>query len=169
MAIKEKLQKYNIQVTTPSAVTKPRPAKSQKPAPVDDDDDIEIVSEKISQKTKLKILHKKRMQSMKPKAVIKVNSPQGKQMLKTISKTGKVPHNMSSSASPSSSKTFSKTSSKSPVSESSIDKEDDDDGLSCPTCFSAFWYPSQTYEHMTSVHNIENPEKYMQEKKRSRI
>merc|ERR1712240_407385 len=175
MAIKEKLQKYNIQVTTPNAVVvsdPPRHSKNKykKPDPVDDDDDIEIVSEKISHKTKLKILHRKKMQSMKPKAVIRVNSSQGKQMLKTISKTGKVPSSFSSSsASSSSTKIFSKTSSKSPVSESSLDKEDEDDGLSCPTCFSAFWYPSQTYEHMSSVHNIDNPEKYMQEKKRSRI
>jgi len=175
MAIKEKLQKYNIQVTTPNAAAVTDPPrhfknKSKKPDPVDDDDDIEIVSEKISHKTKLKILHRKKMQSMKPKAVIRVNSSQGKQMLKTISKTGKIPSSLSSSsASSSSSKIFSKTSSKSPVSESSLDKEDEDDGLSCPTCFSAFWYPSQTYEHMSSVHNIENPEKYMQEKKRSRI
>lgn len=167
IGIKEKLEKYNIQVTT--AVRKPDPPKSKskkKKGKGNSDDEIEIVSEKISEKTKLKLLRRKKLQNMKPKAVIKVNSPQGKQMLKTIAKTGKVPFNISSSSSTSSA---SKTTSK--LVESSFgndDDEDDDDGLSCPTCFSSFWYPSQTFEHMKSVHNIENPEKYIKEKKRSR-
>lgn len=171
MAIKEKLEKYNIQVTT--HVKKPEPSKSKskakkKGSSFDDDDDIEIVSEKISQKTKLKLLHKKKMQNMKPKAVIKVNSAQGKQMLKTIVKTGKVPFSLSSSES--SSRAFSKSSSSTSANDSCFGGDDEeDDGLTCPSCFSAFWYPTQTYEHMSSVHNIENPEKYMKEKKRSRI
>jgi len=170
IAIKEKLEKYNIQVTT--SVKKPDLPKPKSKAKKkgsfddDDDDDIEIVSEKISQKTKLKLLHKKKMQNMKPKAVIKVNSAQGKQMLKTIVKTGKVPFNLSSS---SSSRTFSKSSSSTSVADSFAGEDEEDDCLSCPTCFSAFWYPTQTYEHMSSVHNIENPEKYMKEKKRSRV
>merc|ERR1712013_810279 len=149
VAIKEKLEKYNIQVTT--SVRKPSPPKqspgkgSQKR--FDDDDDIEIVSEKITPKTK-----------MKTKAVIKVNSAQGKQMLKTIAKTGKVPKSLSTSSA--SSSIFSSSSGF-----GDDDEEEEEDNLNCPTCFSAFWYPSQTFEHMKSVHNIENPEKYIKEKK----
>jgi len=165
VAIKEKLEKYNIQVTT--SVKKPDPPK-QPPTKgakkrFDDDDDIEIVSEKITQKTKMKIAQKKKMAKMKPKAVIKVNSAQGKQMLKTIAKTGKVPKSLSSSST--SSSTTSIFSSSSGFGD---DDEEEEDNLNCPTCFSAFWYPSQTFEHMKSVHNIENPEKYMKEKKRQR-
>merc|ERR1719370_2859611 len=62
VAIKEKLEKYNIQVTT--SVKKPNPPK-QSPGKgtqkrFDDDDDIEIVSEKITPKTKMKIAQKKK-------------------------------------------------------------------------------------------------------------
>jgi len=164
VAIKEKLEKYNIQVTT--SVKKPDtpkqpPSKGAKKR-FDDDDDIEIVSEKITQKTKMKIAQKKKLAKMKPKAVIKVNSAQGKQMLKTIAKTGKVPKNLSSSSTSSTTSIFSSSSG------FGDDDEEEDDNLNCPTCFSAFWYPSQTFEHMKSVHNIENPEKYMKEKKRGR-
>jgi len=164
VAIKEKLEKYNIQVTT--SVKKPEPPR-QPPTKgakkrFDDDDDIEIVSEKITQKTKMKIAQKKKMAKMKPKAVIKVNSAQGKQMLKTIAKTGKVPKSLSSSSTSSTTSVFSSSSG------FGDDDEEEEDNLNCPTCFSAFWYPSQTFEHMKSVHNIENPEKYMKEKKRQR-
>ena len=136
----EKLEKYNIQVTT--SVKKPDPPK-QPPTKgakkrFDDDDDIEIVSEKITQKTKMKIAQKKKMAKMKPKAVIKVNSAQGKQMLKTIAKTGKVPKSLSSSST--SSSTTSIFSSSSGFGD---DDEEEEDNLNCPTCFSAFWYPSQ--------------------------
>lgn len=103
----------------------------------DDDDDIEIVSEKITQKTKMKIAQKKKMAKMKPKAVIKVNSAQGKQMLKTIAKTGKVPKSLSSSSTSSTTSVFSSSSG------FGDDDEEEEDNLNCPTCFSAFWYPSQ--------------------------
>ena len=136
----EKLEKYNIQVTT--SVKKPEPPKQQPTKGAkkrfDDDDDIEIVSEKITQKTKMKIAQKKKMAKMKPKAVIKVNSAQGKQMLKTIAKTGKVPKSLSSSSA--SSSTTSVFSSSSGFGD---DDAEEEDNLNCPTCFSAFWYPSQ--------------------------
>ena len=108
----------------------------------DDDDDIEIVSEKITQKTKMKIAQKKKMAKMKPKAVIKVNSAQGKQMLKTIAKTGKVPKSLSSSSTSSTTSVFSSSSGF-----GDDDEEEEEDNLNCPTCFSAFWYPSQVGKH----------------------
>ena len=138
--LQEKLEKYNIQVTT--SVRKPTPPKqspgkgSQKR--FDDDDDIEIVSEKITPKTKMKIAQKKKLAKMKPKAVIKVNSAQGKQMLKTIAKTGKVPKSLSTSSASSSTSIFSSSSGF-----GDDDEEEEEDNLNCPTCFSAFWYPSQ--------------------------
>ena len=135
----EKLEKYNIQVTT--SVKKPeipkKPPSKEVKNRFDDDDDIEIVSEKITQKTKMKIAQKKKMSKMKPKAVIKVNSAQGKQMLKTIAKTGKVPKSLSASSSSSTTSVFSSSSG------FGDDDEEEDDNLNCPTCFSAFWYPSQ--------------------------
>ena len=138
--MQEKLEKYNIQVTT--SVRKPSPPKqspgkgSQKR--FDDYDDIEIVSEKITPKTKMKIAQKKKLAKMKPKAVIKVNSAQGKQMLKTIAKTGKVPKSLSTSSASSSTSIFSSSSGF-----GDDDEEEEEDNLNCPTCFSAFWYPSQ--------------------------
>ena len=139
--IQEKLGKYNIQVTT-APPRKPEPSKQKPKAKsrgfFDDDDDIEIVSEKISQKTKIKIAQRKKMQNMKPKAVIKVNSAQGKQMLQKIKTSGRVPSSLVG-ASTSSSKTFSASSS------SFGGDEEEDDNLTCPTCFSAFWYPTQVY------------------------
>ena len=125
-----------------TSVKKPDPPK-QTPTKAakkrfDDDDDIEIVSEKITPKTKMKIAQKKKMAKMKPNAVIKVNSAQGKQMLKTIAKTGKVPKSLSSPSTMSST-----TSIFSSSSGFGDDDEEEEDNLNCPTCFSAFWYPSQ--------------------------
>merc|ERR1712013_346272 len=116
---------------------------------------IEIVSEKINPKTKMKIAQKKKLAKMKPKAVIKVNSAQGRQMLKTIAKTGKVPKSLSTSSASSSTSIFSSSSGF-----GDDEEEEEEDNLNCPTCFSAFWYPSQclwqcfpqTFEHMKSVH-----------------
>ena len=84
-----------------------------------------------------------------PKTVIKVNSAQGKNLIRKIVATGSVP----------------KQAMKSPVKKSSRQDDDDDDvNLTCPVCLSSFWYPNQNHEHMKNVHNIENPGKYIKEK-----
>ena len=84
-----------------------------------------------------------------PKTVIKVNSAQGKNLIRKIVATGSVP----------------KQAMKSPVKKPSRPDDDDDDvNLTCPVCLSSFWYPNQTHEHMKNVHNIENPGKYIKEK-----
>merc|ERR1712045_657749 len=72
-----------------------------------------------------------------PKTVIKVNSAQGKNLIRKIVATGSVP----------------KQAMKSRAKKSS--REDEDTNLTCPVCLSSFWYPNQTHEHMKNVHNIE--------------
>lgn len=167
-AIKEKLTKYNIQVTTapkdvaPSIDSKNygRGKRASKPITVgacisslkdSSDDEICVLEEKITPKTKQKILQRKKMlaKGIVGKTVIRVNSNQGKQMLKKIASTGVVP-------TPTSSTNNSKFK----------DDDEEDIQLTCPVCLSCYWYPNQTHEHMKSVHNIENPEKFIIDRKR---
>lgn len=162
MAIKEKLTKYNIQVTTApkdsSSDTKNygRGKRTSKPVSKgaalsmkdDSDDEICVLEEKITPKTKQKILQRKKLLAKggSVKTVIRVNSSQGKQMLKKIAASGLVSSAMN------------------PFSASNMEDEEDEQ-LTCPVCLSSFWYPNQTSEHMKSVHNIENPEKHIEDKR----
>ena len=83
--------------------------------------------------------------------MIRVNSDKGKQLLRKIVATGSVP---SQSA---------KIKSKSAYKYQKGD-DSDEDLLSCSICMSSFWYPNQTFEHMKSVHNVDNPEKFLKQK-----
>lgn len=157
-AIKEKLNKYNIQVTTSpkeDTLNYGRGKRTSKPVSKgaavsmqdSSDDEICVLEEKITPKTKQKILQRKKMLAKgggAVKTIIRVNSSQGKQMLKKIAESGLV------------------ASSVTPVAK---DEDEEDIQLTCPVCLSCFWYPNQTHEHMRSVHNIENPEKYILEKR----
>lgn len=122
------------------------------------DDDICVVEEKITDKTRKRaeqrklLIEKKREQRRRelralaaknagPKTVIKVNSPQGKQLLRKIVATGSVPSSVVKSSPP---KKFSR-----------LDDDEDEKGLTCPVCFSSFWYPNQTEEHMKTAHNYD--------------
>ena len=148
------MNKLNIMVTSSSGV---------KPKKEESDDEICVVEEKITEKARRRAEHRKKLIAQKkrqlamqreaaragPKTVIKVNSAQGKNLIRKIVATGSVP----------------KQAMKSPVKKSSRQDDDDDDvNLTCPVCLSSFWYPNQTHEHMKNVHNIENPGKYIKEK-----
>ena len=121
------------------------------------DDEICVVEEKITDKTRRRaeqrkhLIEKKREQRRRelralaaknagPKTVIKVNSPQGKQLLRKIVATGSVP----SSAVKSPAKKFTR-----------LDDDEEEKGLTCPICFSSFWYPNQTEEHMKTAHSYD--------------
>ena len=119
------------------------------------DDEICVVEEKITDKTRRRAEHRKKviMQRKKqimqqrmaarnagPKTVIKVNSVQGKQLLRKIVATGSVP---SSVVKPP------------PKKFSRADDDEEEAGLTCPVCFSSFWYPNQTEEHMKTAHSFE--------------
>ena len=81
------------------------------------------------------------------KTVIRVNSAQGKQLLRKIASTGSVPK--------------SATVLTKPAAKKDDDDSDDDSQLTCSICLYSFWYANQTYEHMKSAHSIENPEKFI--------
>lgn len=121
------------------------------------DDEICVVEEKITDKTRRRaeqrkhLIEKKREQRRRelralaaknagPKTVIKVNSPQGKQLLRKIVATGSVP----SSVVKSPAKKFTR-----------LDDDEEEKGLTCPICFSSFWYPNQTEEHMKTAHSYD--------------
>ena len=147
------LNKLNILVTSSSG----------KPKKEDSDDEICVVEEKITDKARRRAEHRKRLIAQKrrqlalqreaakagPKTVIKVNSAQGKNLIRKIVATGSVPKQAMKAQTK---KSF------------RLDDDDEDANLTCPVCLSSFWYPNQTHEHMKNVHNIENPGKYIKEK-----
>ncbi len=133
--------------------SKPKPKKKE-----ESDDEICVVEEKITDKTRRRaeqrkhLIEKKKEQRRReqralalknagPKTVIKVNSPQGKQLLRKIVATGSVP---SSVVKTPPKKLFSRP-----------DDDDEEKGLTCPICFSSFWYPNQTEEHMKTAHSFD--------------
>jgi len=168
LAIKEKLTKYNIQMTTAPKSASPPPdtknygrgKRASRPPPLgsvithsdNSDDEIAIIEEKITPKTKMRLLHKKKILAKGggAKTVIRVNSAQGKQLLRKIATTGAVPKAANSVTKPTIKK----------------DEEDSDDDsqLTCSICLSSFWYANQTYDHMKTAHSIENPEKFIKDR-----
>jgi len=170
LEIKEKLTKYNIQMTTAPKSTSVQPdtknygrgKRDSKPPQMgsvishgdnSDDDEIAILEEKITPKTKMRLLHKKKIIAKGgggAKTVIRVNSAQGKQLLRKIASTGSVPKSASMVTKPAVKK--------------DDDDSDDDSQLTCSICMSSFWYANQTYEHMKSAHSIENPEKFIKDR-----
>eukprot|EP00092_Neocalanus_flemingeri_P010384 GFUD01011192.1.p1 GENE.GFUD01011192.1~~GFUD01011192.1.p1 ORF type:complete len:641 (+),score=221.43 GFUD01011192.1:47-1969(+) len=169
MEIKEKLTKYNIQVTTAPKSTTPPPdtknygrgKRESRPPPRgsvithndnSDEDEIAIIEEKITPKTKMRLMHKKKMMAKEggAKTVIRVNSAQGKQLLRKIVSTGAVPKSASAVTKPTIKK--------------DADDSDDDSQLTCSICLSSFWYANQTFEHMKKAHSIENPEKFIKDR-----
>ena len=46
--------------------------------------------------------------------------------------------------------------------------DDDDDDLTCRVCLSSFWYRTQLLEHLEKSHSVKDPDAYLKEK-RSRV
>ena len=115
------------------------------------DDEIAIIEEKITPKTKMRLMNKKKViaKGDGAKTVIHVNSAQGKQLLRKIASTGSVPK--------------SATVLTKPAAKKDDDDSDDDSQLTCSICLSSFWYADKTYEHMKSAHSIENPDKFIKD------
>ena len=55
---------------------------------------------------------------------------------------------------------------KKPVSTESFDPFDDDENLTCRICKQAFWYESQIIEHLGTNHKVEDPVKFLREKRK---
>ena len=116
------------------------------------DDEIAIIEEKITPKTKMRLMHKKKIMAKGggAKTVIRVNSAQGKQLLRKIASTGSVPKSANAVTKPTIKK--------------DDDDSDDDSQLTCSICLSSFWYANQTYDHMRTAHSIENPAKFIKDR-----
>jgi len=152
LEIQAKLNKFNLSLY---GIPESHSRKSENK---ESDEDIEVLDEKITEKAKLRAEHRKKLIAQRraqklaaSKTVIRVNSDKGKQLLRKIVATGSVP---SQSA---------KIKSKSAYKYQKGD-DSDEDLLSCSICMSSFWYPNQTFEHMKSVHNVDNPEKFLKQK-----
>ena len=44
--------------------------------------------------------------------------------------------------------------------------DDDDDDLTCRVCLSSFWYRTQLIEHLEKTHSVKDPEAFLNEKRR---
>ena len=112
------------------------------------EDEISIIAEKITPKTKLKLMqNQKRLPSSllkigNTKNVKRVNANFGK---KIISPQVKKPEPAA------------------PPKE--VDPFEDDEDLTCRICLNAFWYKSQITEHLKSVHSVEDPDAFLKAKK----
>ena len=42
---------------------------------------------------------------------------------------------------------------------------DEDDGVTCRMCLQPFWYKSELFEHLKTLHSISDPERYEKEER----
>ena len=127
----------------------------RKPMPVgeitldsDSDDDIAIISEKITKpKKKITIV---RVAPGKGK-----QTPTGKKLPASMVKVGSA-----SKAKPVSSGQVRKPA---PVVEK-VASDDEDEDFSCRVCQAVFWFKGQLVDHLKNTHNVENPDKYLKTK-----
>ena len=112
----------------------------------DSDDEISIISEKITPKPK--------------KKMTLVRAP-GKGKVPPPSAARKLPSNLVrvGAGKPGMSKPSSASGPSKKPTASAFDDDDEED-LTCKICHSSFWFKSQLVEHLTKNHNVDNPEKY---------
>ena len=116
---------------------------------LDSDDDIAIISEKIT----------------KPKKKITiVRVAPGKAKGKQTSVGKKLPSSMIKVGSTSKPKPMSSGQVKKPAPVEKIDDDDDDEDFSCRVCQAVFWFKGQLVDHLKNTHNVENPDKYLKMK-----
>lgn len=124
----------------------------------DSDSDIEVISEKITKKPKKKI------------TIVRVNSQQAKGRVAPhlVAASRKLPSNLvkvgGSSKSGVQVPRGVNVIPKKPVVVN--DEEEDEDDFTCPICFKSFWFKGQLLECLKNNHNVEDPEKYLREKKK---
>jgi len=131
------------------------------------DEEIAIISEKITPKTKLKLMQQKNNKTnaffqLKNKNAFlkhknKVNSTKVGQI-----RTVKNGVSYVKTTSPQVSTESSKEDAKKPEEEKDFFEDDED--LSCRLCLSTFWYKTEIMEHLKQDHNVDDPEKYLKTK-----
>ena len=126
---------------------KPIPLGEEITLDSDSDDDIAIISEKIT----------------KPKKKITiVRVPQGKGKQTPVGK--KLPSSMVKVGSASKHKAVPSVQIKKPAPVEKVDEDDDDEDFSCRVCQAVFWFKGQLVDHLKNTHNVENPDKYLKTK-----
>ena len=159
--------KKSIQVvrTKPRQILpKPGPASQVSQTTVtldsDSDDEIEVISEKITP------------QPLRPKLkIVKVrsNTPSRPSLSKPSTSSSSSPAvfklglNSKSSFDKSKTVKVSQAAKKDPVEVSDPFAEDED--LTCRVCNSAFWFRSQIVEHLASKHHVQDPDTFLKEKR----
>ena len=114
----------------------------------DSDDDIAIISEKITKpKKKITIVR------VAPGKAKGKQTPVGKKLPSSMIKVG--------SASKPKPMAMSSGQVKKPAPVEKIDDDDDDEDFSCRVCQAVFWFKGQLVDHLKSTHNVENPDKYL--------
>lgn len=114
------------------------------------DDEIAIISEKITPKTKLKLLQNQRrhlstmVKAGNANRGRKPNTNFGRKIIQPQVKKPQPPP---------------------PPKE--VDPFEDDEDLTCRICLNAFWYKTQIVEHLKTVHSVQDPEGFLKEKKNS--
>lgn len=121
------------------------------------DDEIMVVSEKITPKTKmrLKMKHQRRAGlSLGPPLVQGSGGTRGRGRGRGRPQTITRP-------------TVTTTVIKKPEPPKvAADPFEDDDDLTCRVCLSAFWYKTQILEHLEKAHSVKDPESFLKDKKR---
>ena len=46
---------------------------------------------------------------------------------------------------------------------------DEDDGVTCRMCLQPFWYKSELFEHLKTLHSISDPERYEKEEREKKL
>eukprot|EP00092_Neocalanus_flemingeri_P007197 GFUD01007775.1.p1 GENE.GFUD01007775.1~~GFUD01007775.1.p1 ORF type:complete len:617 (+),score=219.18 GFUD01007775.1:50-1900(+) len=116
------------------------------------EDEISIIAEKITPKTKTKL---KLMQNQKrlPSSLVKIGNTNNAKRSYGIA-------GMKMNSAP-----FKKPEPAAPPKE--VDPFEDDEDLTCRICYNAFWYKPQMMEHLKSVHSVQDPDAFLKGKKSS--
>ena len=129
----------------------------------DSDDEIEVISEKItpqSSRPKLKIVKVRSTTSQPVRSSFSKLSSSSSSSSQVVVKLGP---NSKSSSEKSKTVKLSQATKKDPVQVSDPFAEDED--LTCRVCHSAFWFRSQIVEHLASKHHVQDPEAFLREKR----
>jgi len=120
------------------------------------DDEIAIISEKITVKPKKKVVVVRGPASgQKGKAVTKIApkaSPAARKLPSNLVKVG--------GSKPVQARPVAPAAAPKRPTKTAFDDSDEEEDLTCKMCQSSFWFKSQLVEHLTTTHNVENPEKY---------
>ena len=142
---------------------KPGPSSQTSQATVtldsDSDDEIEVISEKITPqpvRPKLKIVKVRSTSQPTRPSLSKLSSSSSPLVVKL---------GLSTKSNSEKSKTakLSQTAKKDPV--EVVDPFAEDEDLTCRVCNSAFWFRSQIVEHLTNKHHVQDPDTFLREKR----